>query len=106
VSAATGTTPTPTSDQRIEANAEDLLLEKHRAERARAALEEIRPTEREALLLRYQAGLSYQAIAAVCAVDEAAARKRVSRGLWRLRSLLAGSDDPQSNPQPKHEEST
>lgn len=92
--------PPPATD------AEALLLEKHRAERARAALAEIRPTEREALLLRYQSGLSYEAIASVCAVDTAAARKRVSRGLWRLRTLITQSDEDRANTpkQSKHEE--
>jgi RNA polymerase sigma-70 factor, ECF subfamily len=95
--------PPPATD------AEALLLEKHRAERARAALAEIRPTEREALLLRYQSGLSYEAIASVCAVDTAAARKRVSRGLWRLRTLITQSDEERGGSSPKqskHEENT
>jgi RNA polymerase sigma-70 factor, ECF subfamily len=58
------------------------------AARARRLLEEIRPTEREALVLRFAAELSFREVGQACGIDEAAARKRVSRGLSRLRSLL------------------
>jgi RNA polymerase sigma-70 factor (ECF subfamily) len=58
------------------------------AARARRLLGEIRPTEREALVLRFAAGLSFREVGDACGIDEAAARKRVSRGLSRLRSLL------------------
>jgi RNA polymerase sigma-70 factor (ECF subfamily) len=60
-----------------------------RSAAARAALGRVRPSEREALLLRYVAEMSYRDIAAVFDVDEAAARKRVSRGLQQLRSIVA-----------------
>lgn len=72
-------------------NAEELLERRQVTERARAALEAVRPTEREALLLRYQCELPYAGVALACAIDEAAARKRVSRGLLRLREILAGT---------------
>jgi RNA polymerase sigma-70 factor, ECF subfamily len=78
-------------------NAEEWLARKTRAERARTALAAMRPTEREALLLRYHSELSYEAIASACAVDTAAARKRVSRGLLRLRALLQQHDDSSKN---------
>jgi RNA polymerase sigma-70 factor (ECF subfamily) len=58
------------------------------AARARRLLGEIRPTEREALVLRFAAELSFREVGEACGIDEAAARKRVSRGLQRLRSLL------------------
>jgi RNA polymerase sigma-70 factor, ECF subfamily len=58
------------------------------AARARRLLQEIRPTEREALVLRFAAELSFREVGQACGIDEAAARKRVSRGLARLRSLL------------------
>lgn len=58
------------------------------ARRARRLLEEIKPTEREALVLRFAAELSFREVGAACGIDEAAARKRVSRGLSRLRVLL------------------
>jgi RNA polymerase sigma-70 factor (ECF subfamily) len=63
------------------------------AARARRLLGEIRPTEREALVLRFAADLSFREVGDACGIDEAAARKRVSRGLSRLRSLL-GEDKP------------
>jgi RNA polymerase sigma-70 factor (ECF subfamily) len=56
--------------------------------RARKLLDEVRPTEREALVLRFAAELSFREVGRACGIDEAAARKRVSRGLARLRSLL------------------
>lgn len=65
-------------------NAEHLAL----ARRARSLLAEVRPTEREALVLRFGAELSFREVAEACGIDEAAARKRVSRGLSRLRELL------------------
>ena len=58
------------------------------ARRARQLLDEIRPTEREALVLRYAAELSFRELGQACGIDEATARKRVSRGLLRLRALL------------------
>lgn len=63
-----------------------------RARIVRAALEHLKPSERDALLLRYQADLSFREIAAACGIDEAAARKRASRGLNRLRNLLDRED--------------
>jgi len=69
------------------------LLE--RAEQARALLERVRPSDRDALLLRYVAELSFKEVAAACGIEETAARKRVSRALLALRSTLgkeAGDD--------------
>jgi RNA polymerase sigma-70 factor (ECF subfamily) len=63
------------------------------ARRARKLLDEIRPTEREALVLRYAAELSFREVGQACGIDEATARKRVSRGLLRLRTLL-GEEKP------------
>lgn len=59
-----------------------------RAEAVRAALAVLRPSEREALVLHYQGELSFREIAELCGIDEAAARKRASRGLARLRKTL------------------
>ncbi len=67
---------------------EHTLLLRQRAERVRGALERLKPTERDAVVLRYQAGLDYREIAAACGIDEPAARKRVSRGLARMKDLL------------------
>lgn len=62
------------------------------AARARALLERVRPSEREALLLRFVAGLSFEEVAAALGSDEQTERRRVSQALLRLRSSL-GSDD-------------
>jgi RNA polymerase sigma-70 factor, ECF subfamily len=59
-----------------------------RAEAVRAALAGLKPSEREALVLHYEGELSFREIAELCGIDEAAARKRASRGLARLRKTL------------------
>jgi RNA polymerase sigma-70 factor (ECF subfamily) len=64
------------------------VFDRQLAARARKALAEIRPSEREALILRYAGGLSFREVAAACGIDEAAARKRVSRAHARLRAEL------------------
>jgi RNA polymerase sigma-70 factor (ECF subfamily) len=69
-------------------SAEELFDARRRAERARGLLAAIRPTEREALLLRYLGELSFREVGEACGIDEAAARKRVSRALARLRGAL------------------
>jgi RNA polymerase sigma-70 factor (ECF subfamily) len=58
------------------------------AVRARRLLADIRPTEREALVLRFAGELSYAELAAACGTDERTARERVSRGIYRLQTLL------------------
>jgi RNA polymerase sigma-70 factor, ECF subfamily len=69
-------------------DAGELTLEKERASRARAALQKLKPSEREALVLRYDADLSFKELGIACGIDEAAARKRVSRAIARLRAEL------------------
>ncbi len=69
-------------------DAAELALDRERAERARAALGRLKPSEREAVMLRYEAELSFGEVAQAMAIDEAAARKRVSRALARLREDL------------------
>ncbi len=66
---------------------EDVLL-RQRANRARELLASVRPSEREALLLRFGAGLSFREVAAACGIEEPAARKRVSRAIATLRESL------------------
>lgn len=68
--------------------AEALVAARQQAHRVRAALESLKPTEREAVVLRYDAGLSFAEVAAACGIDEPAARKRVSRALERMRKAL------------------
>jgi RNA polymerase sigma-70 factor (ECF subfamily) len=58
------------------------------AARAQKLLSEVRPSEREALILRFSADLSFREVAEACGVDEPTARKRASRGLARLRELF------------------
>ena len=60
-----------------------------RGHAVRVALEALRPTEREAVLLRFESDLSFKEVGEACGIDEAAARKRVSRALARLRERLA-----------------
>lgn len=69
--------------------AEALLSARQQAFRVRNALEQLKPTEREAVVLRYDSGLSFAEVADACGIDEPAARKRVSRALERLRRSLA-----------------
>jgi len=73
---------------------DDVAERRRRAERLRVALEQLRPSEREALLLRYGSGLSYREVGQACGIEEAAARKRASRGLGRLRAVLCGENGP------------
>ena len=68
---------------------EQMVLRRQRAEKARSALDTIRPSEREALLLRFGAGLSFREVSEACGIEEAAARKRVSRGIAALRNKMA-----------------
>lgn len=71
---------------------DEALERRRRGERVRAALEELKPSDREALLLRFESGLSFAEIAALQSLDEATARKRASRALARLRTLLTEVD--------------
>lgn len=67
---------------------EELAARRQQAERARSALSALRPSDREALILRYVSGLSYRDIGVACQVEEATARQRVSRALSRIRDVL------------------
>lgn len=66
----------------------DVIAQRQRARALREALDKLKPTEREALVLRYVADLSHREIAVACNLDEATARKRTSRALARLRGVL------------------
>jgi RNA polymerase sigma-70 factor (ECF subfamily) len=67
--------------------AEDVASQRERARQARHLLEQVKPSDRDALLLRYCAGLSFGEVAEACGIAEPAARKRVSRALTRLRTV-------------------
>jgi RNA polymerase sigma-70 factor (ECF subfamily) len=71
-----------------EALSNSSLSQASQAARARDALAKLKPSEREAVVLRYEAGLSVRELAIACGVDEASVRKRVSKGLVRLRAEL------------------
>lgn len=83
---ATGTEP------ELVASAEEQVVARRRADRARVLLESIRPSERETLVLRYAAGLTFREVAQACGIEEAAARKRASRALAALRSQLGAEE--------------
>ncbi len=68
--------------------ADSLLAVRRRAERLRYALDALKPSERDALVLRFEAELSFREVADACGIDEAAARKRVGRALEHLRAAL------------------
>jgi RNA polymerase sigma-70 factor (sigma-E family) len=65
--------PAPLSDERL---------------RVRAALLEVPPRQRAALVLRYYLGLTQEETATVLGCSTGTAKSQVSRGLGRLRDLL------------------
>jgi len=71
-----------------DADTRDDFAARQRARAVREALAKLKPSERDVLVLRYVAGLSHREIGTACAVDEATARKRISRALSRLRSIV------------------
>ena len=58
------------------------------AQRARLTLGELRPSEREALVLRFVGGATLTEVSHACGIDESSTKKRISRGLARLRQLM------------------
>ena len=68
--------------------AADIFAQRRRSRAVRDALAKLKPSEREALVLRYVADLSHREIAAACNLDEPTARKRISRALARLRTVM------------------
>lgn len=68
--------------------ARDVFASRRQARVLRDALAKLKPSEREALVLRFVADLSHREIATACGLDEAAARKRISRALERLRQVM------------------
>jgi len=72
----------------IEPEARDVFATRRRSRAVRDGLAKLKPTEREALVMRYVADLSHREIALACNLDEPTARKRISRALARLRSVM------------------
>jgi RNA polymerase sigma-70 factor (ECF subfamily) len=68
--------------------ARDVFVQRRRSRAVRDALAKLKPSEREALVLRYVADLSHREIAAACNLDEPTARKRISRALAKLRTVM------------------
>ena len=66
-----------------------LVAEAHDGKVVRDALDELRPTEREAVLLRYVSELSFRDVGVACGIEEATARQRVGRAVARLRDRLS-----------------
>ncbi len=71
-----------------DAEGRDVFETRRRARALREALGKLKPTEREALVMRYVADLSHREIATACNLDEPTARKRIRRALARLRSVM------------------
>lgn len=71
---------------------DDAFASRRRAQAIRGALARLRPSEREAIVLRYVADLGHRDIAAALQIDEAAARKRISRALAHLREVLGAEE--------------
>jgi RNA polymerase sigma-70 factor (ECF subfamily) len=82
-----------TNGSLAEPGADEVLRAKHRAARARALLDKVRPSDRDALLLRFLADLSFEEVAEASGIDEAAARQRVSRALAHLLETLRSEHD-------------
>src|SRR5690349_13292979 len=66
---------TPLDDTEPTQPIDDALASRHRAHAIRRGLAALRPSEREALVLRYVADLGHREIATTLQIDEAAARK-------------------------------
>lgn len=76
----------PTDETSEDARA--LFAIKRRSRAIRDGLAKLKPSEREALVLRFVADLSHREIATACNLDEPTARKRISRALARLRAVM------------------
>jgi RNA polymerase sigma-70 factor (ECF subfamily) len=58
----------------------------------RVALAKLKPSERECLVLRFVADLDHRDIAVALGLDEPAARKRISRALAHLRTVIPAEE--------------
>ncbi|MBI9078071.1 MAG: sigma-70 family RNA polymerase sigma factor [Desulfatibacillum sp.] len=67
---------------------EQAFLDKERAGEVQDALLQLKPDQREALILRYVQGLTYDEIAEILDVTPSAAKMRVYRGLDQLRTII------------------
>ena len=67
-----------------------VLIQAEQRQRVRQALNELAPTDREVLTLRYLDDLSFPDIAAILDIGEGAAKMRHLRALRRMHTLIAG----------------
>ncbi len=70
------------------ASAEDSVMRRAESERVMAALRQLPPRQREALVLRYYGDLSEAQIAAAMKVSAGSVKTHTFRGMAALRSLL------------------
>jgi RNA polymerase sigma-70 factor (ECF subfamily) len=87
--------PTPLRDEHVtpQASPLDHAMDHDRRRRFKAALNTLSPRDRRAVVLRIEAGSSYEAIAqAIGAPTPNAARVTVGRALHRIAELMAGAD--------------
>lgn len=75
-------------DHAGQASTEIELRDRRRREDLRRHLGELKPSERELLLLRFVGDLSFKEVAELLDLNEATARKRASRALLRLRNRI------------------
>jgi len=70
---------------------EDVAVWAERDEMLRTALERLHPLQREAVLLRFSADLSYEEMAAATGAGVSALKMRVKRACAQLRAMLGES---------------
>jgi RNA polymerase sigma-70 factor (ECF subfamily) len=78
---------------RVASEEVDPILERERRRDAQRALGELPDPQREAVLMRFDAGLTYEAIAAIAGTNESTVRSRVHHGLLKLRALVGKKGD-------------
>ncbi len=71
------------------------ITDRARAAAAVAALDRLRRSDREVIVLSVWSGLSHAEIAGVCGISEASVRSRLSRARGRLRKLTAAGPAPE-----------
>jgi RNA polymerase sigma-70 factor (ECF subfamily) len=75
---------------RVTSQEVDPILDRERRQDALRALGELPEAMREAVLLRFDAELSYETIATILGANESTVRSRVHHGLLKLRALVSG----------------
>jgi RNA polymerase sigma-70 factor (ECF subfamily) len=78
----------------VAAAAVDPILAEERRRDTLRALGELPEAMREAVILRFDCELSYDAIAAIVGAPESTVRSRVHHGLLKLRALVGEQEEP------------